>query len=276
MSLKEMTCEECQLMLEEYFDGELPQAAAADVSAHVARCAECRTNLSQLETEQQLFLSYDRQLEVRPALWAGVETRVADATQTNTRQPLLPQTRWATFRMLFSQMQLNIPVTVGLILIAVGLTVIVMKYFERPANQVVVQTTQPVVSVPLAEPPKEQAAVNESATSVRNEIKRVKPRGETVRRRVVNEPQTASALVREAELKYLSAIAMLTRDVQEHPARLDQGARVRLDDALSAIDRTIASTRRAVRRNPDDPVAVQYMLSAYRKKVDVLREMTNY
>jgi Putative zinc-finger len=272
MSVKEMTCEECQQMLEEYFDGELQQPAAADVSAHVDRCAQCRSTLDQLQTEHRLFLSYDRELELRPALWAGVQTRVAEGTQTNTRT----QTRWATFSMLFSEMRLNVPVTVGLILIAVGLTVAFMKYFERPANQIAVQTAQPPATVQLPEPAKEKSAVHESLPSERIAIRHVKPRAETGRRGIVNAPQTASALVREAELKYLSAIAMLTRDVQEHPARLDQGARVRLDDALSAIDRTIASTRRAVRRNPDDPVAVQYMLSAYRKKVDVLREMTNY
>jgi hypothetical protein len=39
------------------------------------------------------------------------------------------------------------------------------------------------------------------------------------------------------------------------------------------IDNTIAETRRAVRENPDDPIALQYMLSAYAKKIDVLREV---
>ena len=42
------------------------------------------------------------------------------------------------------------------------------------------------------------------------------------------------------------------------------------------LDRTIADTRKAVRQHPDDPVAVQYMLTAYAKKVDVLREMVDY
>jgi hypothetical protein len=29
-----------------------------------------------------------------------------------------------------------------------------------------------------------------------------------------------------------------------------------------------------VRENPEDPIALQYLLAAYSKKVDVLREMT--
>ena len=43
---------------------------------------------------------------------------------------------------------------------------------------------------------------------------------------------------------------------------------------MRALDRTIAETRRAaLGRGNNDPVAVQYMLTAYEKKVEVLREM---
>jgi hypothetical protein len=88
--------------------------------------------------------------------------------------------------------------------------------------------------------------------------------------------RTTAELVRVAEKNYLSAIAMLTRDVAQRPSRLDSETRAKLDGALASIDRTISATRRAVRKNPNDPLAVQYMLTAYAKKVDVLKEMTNY
>jgi hypothetical protein len=48
----------------------------------------------------------------------------------------------------------------------------------------------------------------------------------------------------------------------------------RFDAALGDIDRTIKDTRRVVNENPGDPIALQYLLAAYSKKVDVLREMT--
>ena len=80
----------------------------------------------------------------------------------------------------------------------------------------------------------------------------------------------------EAEKKYLRAIALLTRGVEQRPSRLDPETRMKLDGALAAIDRTILSTRKAVRQNPNDPLAVQYMLTAYGKKVEVLKEMSNY
>ena len=75
-------------------------------------------------------------------------------------------------------------------------------------------------------------------------------------------------LVREAEQKYIAAIAILSRDVNRRRSQIDPTVLARFDSALSDIDRTIKETRRVVREHPDDPVALQYLLSAYAKKVD--------
>jgi len=86
---------------------------------------------------------------------------------------------------------------------------------------------------------------------------------------------TPAQLVRDAEQKYLTAIAMLSRDVNRRRSQLDPMMLARFDASLSQIDRTIKETRNVVRGNPEDPIALQYLLAAYSKKVDVLREMTN-
>ena len=85
---------------------------------------------------------------------------------------------------------------------------------------------------------------------------------------------TPEQLVREAEQKYLSAIAILERDVNRNRSKLDPALLAQFNTALAQIDQTIAETRRAVRQNPDDPTALKYLLSAYSKKVDVLRDMS--
>jgi hypothetical protein len=85
---------------------------------------------------------------------------------------------------------------------------------------------------------------------------------------------TPAQLVRDAEQKYLTAIAMLSRDVNRQRSQLDPMLLARLDASLSEIDRTIKETRRVVRENPGDPIALQYLLAAYSKKVEVLRGMT--
>ncbi|HZG53866.1 MAG TPA: zf-HC2 domain-containing protein [Pyrinomonadaceae bacterium] len=90
----------------------------------------------------------------------------------------------------------------------------------------------------------------------------------------INRRQRATGrLVREAEAKYLAAIRMLAEDVNRKRTRLDPQVAARFDETLATIDRSIAETRRTVLQQRNDPVAVQYMLSAYAKKVEVMREM---
>jgi hypothetical protein len=50
----------------------------------------------------------------------------------------------------------------------------------------------------------------------------------------------------------------------------------RLDAAIAGIDRTIADTRKALRQNPGDSIALDYMLTAYARKVDLLRDIANH
>ena len=66
---------------------------------------------------------------------------------------------------------------------------------------------------------------------------------------------------------------MLSRDAGKRRYTTDPHQLIQFDQALATVDRTIAGTRRAVREHPTGPVAVQYMLAAYAKKVDVLRQM---
>jgi hypothetical protein len=110
---------------------------------------------------------------------------------------------------------------------------------------------------------KPDALPNESA-----QIAAVNQNNEMARRQRATE-----RLVREAESKYLAAIRMLSEDVNRKRTRLDPQVAARFDETLATIDRSIAETRRTVLRQRNDPIAVQYMLSAYAKKVEVMREM---
>ncbi|HEY1404781.1 MAG TPA: hypothetical protein VGB05_11675, partial [Pyrinomonadaceae bacterium] len=90
---------------------------------------------------------------------------------------------------------------------------------------------------------------------------------------IIRRQRATERLVREAESKYLAAIRMLSEDVNRKRTRLDPQVAARFDETLATIDRSIAETRRTVLQQRNDPVAVQYMLSAYAKKVEVMREM---
>jgi len=80
-----MRCVDCLPLIEEYFDGEVGERVAEQMSAHLSACADCSAALDALSFEQETYARYDRGLEVTPALWARVSAEIA-------REPL-PQNR---------------------------------------------------------------------------------------------------------------------------------------------------------------------------------------
>jgi hypothetical protein len=283
-----MKCAECQELVQEYFDGELDQRAAAAVSVHLESCSSCSTELERLAFEQRAYQSYDRELDVSPALWVKVRERLAREDNGRTL------TLFGRSQIVFSKLlasRFGAAAAVAAVLFAIVVTVGVMKQLNKqevPKQLALFSETLsgekrlPGETEGIKEPVKSKAAEGRTEGS---EIKKNVPiglRAELARGRSLPvredalEPKKPVQLVREAEKKYLSAIALLTRDAQLRQSQFDSETLAKIDVALAAIDRTILSTRKAVRRNPNDPLAVQYMLAAYGKKVDVLKEMTSY
>jgi hypothetical protein len=288
-----MKCDECQALLEEYFDGELDQIVTGAVSFHVENCLPCSTTLQELTLESQAYQNYERRLDVSPDLWARVRSEIGE--ESPPRPPALFES-WHPGLGKHLSRGFSVPVAVGLVLLAIVSTIAVMKSMDN--KEAVRQIASSVGNAQLTEihPPAKGSEVmgldSDSGTAREplitlkgSELKKNVESGrrtENVRSRVWTvrpdplEARKPAQLVRDAEKKYLSAIVLLTRDAQQRPSRLDSETRAKLDGALAAIDRTILATRRAVQRNPNDPLAVQYMLSAYGKKVEVLKEMTAY
>jgi anti-sigma factor RsiW len=294
-----MKCEDCQKVLEEYFDGELGERAAREVGEHLAKCETCARAFEALKDEQNLYALYRREVEVTPMLWSGVAARIREETQLERAHPI---SRWLTaLKELFGTPRLSPALTFALLILAVGATAGLMKYMQsRNVSQQPVAKTVPESAAPAQPKPSNDAAVNvdkrepevargdngEPAAPDEKREERVAPaykladkvESKRVAARTVGYTDGASpdVLVRDAEQKYRAAIALLARDAKRRRTLLEPDVRARFDQTLAAVDRTISETRAAVRQQPDDPVAVQYMLSAYAKKVEVLREMASY
>jgi anti-sigma factor RsiW len=305
-----MKCEECGKFLEEYVDGELGARDVSAVEAHLAACAACADAHDALLSEATLYASYERGVEAAaPGLWGGVEARIRAEAAGGEVGLLQRVSAW--FAPLFTAPRFSPALTAALVLVAVCLTVGVMKLTgsrDESPSQVAkndqlkapvtsTQTPQPAAtSSPAAvdTPPAAPSASPEQKTTPQPE-NRKSPANEQRRRanellnggarveQAVNVTPTPSRdgkttpeqLVREAEQRYIAAIRMLQRDVASRRSSLDPQTAARFDETLAAIDRSISETRRTVQQHGSDPIAVQYMLSAYAKKVEVLREMAH-
>jgi hypothetical protein len=285
-----MRCEECLRLIERYFDGELGEPSASRVAGHVAICASCARAYRRLESEQDFYLRHESDVEVSPAFWSGVFAKVAQDQASRPARNF--HSLWERSREVVGKIgaiRFGPLSTAVIVLLTIAVTAGVMKYIysrERGSEQArgfqasrgdVTPAIPPVRTEDLAGSKVDPRAVNPSSAGNRAQsgaggstARRYDLKPAVTRRRLAPED-----LVREAEQKYLAAIALLSRDANRRRSHLDSEALAQFDQTLAAVDRAIAGTRRVARVRPDDPVAVQYMLAAYAKKVDVLRQMVS-
>jgi hypothetical protein len=277
-----MKCEECQPLIERYFDGEIREPEASRVAGHLAICAACARAYQRLEREQDFYLRHECDAEVSPAFWSNVLAQAAREKASRSRWSFLPlRARLVKVLGDFSAFRIGPLATSIIVLLTIAVTAGVMKQFYSRERAPVPEARSQQVSgdnfppspaaskvARVVEPPATKRGFDVSNS--RNIVSAVeaKRKPPTFQRR-----QTPDELVRAAERKYLAAIALLSRDAKGRRAQLDAEAVAQFDQALAAVDRTIAGTRRVAHARTDDPVAVQYMLAAYAKKVDVLRQI---
>jgi hypothetical protein len=273
-----MKCKQCQSLLESYFDRELDAVTAERVSAHVDKCRPCNQELKQLSAELETYQIYEHELDVPPNLWINVQQQIAP--QRNSGRLL----RFGSMPIaLLKQPYLQFRLATSLVVVFFLLLGAFAgnRYLNR--NKTVAEqmpTSQPrppVANPPVSESGEARLSPMVTAQAENNSFagRPKRATAQTPRSRLRAE-ENLTQVIHNAEKKYLSAIALIRRDAAQRSPRLDSETRVRLSGALADIDRTILRARNLVRQNPNDPVAVQYMLSAYENKVDVLREMGSY
>jgi hypothetical protein len=298
-----MKCVECRAQVEAYFDDELDEQTTLLIAEHLKVCAPCASLFAGLENEQELFLRYECDVVPTPDFWDNVMARAAAEEHTvQFSRPLALFRDWLGSALgNFNARRFSPSLTALLIVVAIGLTIGVMRFNSRrekgsaPVN--VSQNEGAITPAPVPDkivaPGNEtesgkgsETVADEQPSQINRPGRKSRPAlvasNETPRRAGMKaiaparSSQTPDELVREAEQKYVAAIAMLSRDVHRRRSRLDAETITRFERTLAAVDRTIADTRQAARKHPGDPVAAQYMLTAYARKVDVLREMVGY
>lgn len=271
-----MKCEQCSELIEDYFDGELNTSLSEQIDAHIARCGACAALADEIRQEHQLYAQYRRDVDVTPALWASVQARIEREKGIEPRKVGRFAGLWQWLRAGSVAPRLSPRLAVALVVVAIGITVGVMSYLQsqtRDPGPIAQGTTgggagdnKPEVT---PTPPKQAAVPAPDDESPIKDEKRAQPAIARRNRPAVSDPDR---LVREAEQKYRVAISILERGLKDRRRQLDPETRAQFDIALAKIDQTIEATRTAVRRNPADPIAVGYLVAAYSKKVDFLRD----
>jgi Putative zinc-finger len=280
-----MKCEEVQFLIEDYVDNALDHKASTLVKSHMTGCAACASLYREVNSEQEIYARYERDIEATPALWATIETRIKQ--ERVSPQPGLFSRLREQLAGGFAAPRLSPAFAAALVLIAIGITVGVMSYLNSRDSRTIVAgnpngQTKPEPTQPTPNPGPTEPDLPKTPDIARNDSRRTDqpaatraPKTPIVKKDLnAKTVLTPAQLVRDAEQKYLTAISMLSRDVDRQRSQLDPILLARLDASLSEIDRTIKETRRVVRENPGDPIALQYLLAAYSKKVEVLRGMT--
>ena len=120
--------------------------------------------------------------------------------------------------------------------------------------------------------------IRPSSTRSGNRRRGIQVAGNASRHMIERSPAvpTVDQVAQRAEQEYLSAIEILSRDIKGRRTYISPAFLSQFERALTEVDRNIAATRRVAREQPRDPVAVQYLASAYEKKVELLREVTSW
>jgi anti-sigma factor RsiW len=299
-----MKCEECLRLLDLHLDEELPPRDAEAVAAHLGGCEPCARRHQNLRDEQSLYLRYGCDSTESPSFWDEVLSRVeADKVSAPDTLPSRLRRRLAGARPTLAAPRFSPLATAAMLLTAVGLTALIMIYVRPRDDGPSAAATSGYNGAGAAA--SQSGAGNDAARAASSgapagdvtdgrpgpltaeeshgrhgrgwrgtkpSIRRAAKGGERTPTAETPEP-APERLIQEAERKYLSAIAALSRDVGRRRPQMDSETITRFERTLAVVDKAIAETRAAARRHPSDPVVVQYMMAAYAKKVDLLRGM---
>ena len=264
-----MKCESCQPLLEDYFDDELEQRISSQVSAHLRSCSECEKLGAEIKLEREIYSRYNRDVDVTADIWANVHARIQDEKQL---EPGLSARVREWMARGFSAPRLSPALAAALVILTIGITVGVMSYLQSrnsAPKQVAQGDSRGTVEPNTASDKRPEADKDTPPTASPVERDQAKP---TIAKKKTPVEVDPNRLVIQAEQKYLAAIAILSRDLDSKRRQLDPETRARFDFALAEIDQTIYATQQAVRGNRSDPIALGYLLTAYSKKVEFLRD----
>ena len=270
-------------MLQSYFDGELSTELMERATSHLASCATCAAAASELEQESSLLstaLAAEFEASVpTERLRQRIDSAVAGMQVATERAPRagVVAVLLGSFSNLFTFAPGH---TLGyaslIVMLALGVMFGWMKFHAPvPVSQ---NNNSVAVIGPVAAPitggtddgvkPILKDGGKEPTTNY--VAKNGKPNG----RHPVAAKSPAVKLI-PGERSYLQTIAKLDSTIKSGNKAMRPTLQVEYEKNLAVVDRAIAATRSAVKSNPNDPDAADFMFEAYQSKVDLLNSIAD-
>ena len=266
--------------LQAWLDGELGREAAASVALHLASCPSCAEAARTVENENLLLTSA---LETEFAesvpserLRQRLDSAIAEKQiALPVRSEVSAKAGW--WKSLRDQLFPSPQRTFGYAGLAAGIllsAIFGLVYLKRgEVSQVAkIEPSKPVSlatpessPVPVSSPPGTGTAANPSGPveAPQKLVTRKTPRA--------NRP---SAGLLPGERDYVKTIAALNKSIKsDSPMR--PGLQVEYEHNVAVLDSAIEMTRDAVKKNPKDTQASQFMFAAYQSKVDLLNQVAD-
>jgi hypothetical protein len=255
--------------LQAWFDGALSAKETADLAAHVNLCSRCAETARTIEAEN-LIVAEGLAIEFAgavPTERLRHRLDVAVAALHRVNGPAVSQSSWReTLESFVSFRPLAYAVIVVMVLFAGFFAFVFLK--KETATTVIagqpVPAGFPLIASELLKDDPMPATPLVPANNDRVRSSKLPVRG--------YQPDAMSLAWQENQYKY--AIERLDEAIKVQPP-MQTTAQVEYEYNLAVVNAAIATTRDAARKNPKDPQASQFLLSAYQNKVDLLNEIVN-
>ena len=160
-----MKCDDCLNLLEAYVDGEVDGHESERVRTHLMTCSSCENEFEALTAESELYARYDRELQISPAAWNGIATRIAtegSAVDSRERRNIRG---W--FAGLFAVPRFGLAFSGALAVLLAMFAVGYLYVRTQPEQRLLVASTSQVRpgSSPIAQPADTGTKVNEAPNS---------------------------------------------------------------------------------------------------------------
>lgn len=283
-------------ILQSYFDGELSGHDLESVTSHLAACGTCAVTAREIEAESLVMATalapeFDaavptEQLRRRiDAAIAGMQRRsvaVRDSSTFSVRawlQSLLAPLSNApqrTFSYAGLILVLGFAAVLGITQLRNNSTVPTQETVASKSNTTtsnppsVTKENLGAVPAPASDANQKVAVIPAIVTAKRNSAR---PRNlnltNAVARDAAVRPEAKVKLL-PGERSYLQTIAKLDSTIKSSNRPMRPSLQAEYQRNLALVDRALAATRDAAKKNPNDPDAAEFMMAAYENKVNLL------